>query len=165
MFLEFTSSKRSRSSQELPLLWGPQLLSVDSREIIKVKSPPAILQSPGGFAGLMLAPEGGIRTGPRSAGVNPHSLMPYSDYCPHGRSQPSTQHLIDINSPLHSGSSVLTHPNSYKHTYTLTQMLNSFKVMTALSSKTQCFLCPVSAVGNFPRIPTLNVYITLQLRV
>ena len=83
----------------LPLLRSRQLLSVDSREIIKAKSPLAIPQSLGSFGGLMLAPEGGIWAGPRSVRVKPHSLTPYRDYYPPGCSQCSAQHLIDINSP------------------------------------------------------------------
>lgn len=116
----------------LPLLWSWQLLSVDSHKIIKAKSPTAIHQSLRSFAGLMVAPEGGIRTGPRSARVKARSLTPYRDYCPPGCSQRRAQHLIDINSLLNSGPPPHTH-NTHTHIW----MLNSFQVwmMTPQTSR------------------------------
>lgn len=120
----------------LPPPRSQQLLSVDSREIIKAKIPLTIHQSLRSFTGLMLVPEGAIRAGPRSARVKPRSLMPNCDYYPPASSQCSAQHLIDITSPLHSGSSMLTHcPPPYKHTHI--RMPNSFQVwvMTPQTSR------------------------------
>lgn len=132
------------SWRALPPLWSRQLLSVDSRKIIKAKSPLAIQQSLRSFAGLMLAPEGGIWTGPRSARVKPRSLTPYCDYYPPGCSQCSAQHLIDINSPFHSGSSMLTHPASVQiHTHTHKRMLNSFQVWVMTPQTSSVFSVPL----------------------
>lgn len=101
------------------VLWGCKFLYVDSHGIIKTKSPFAIQQGLRSFAGLLLAPKEQIWTGPMSAGVKHRSLTPYCDCYPSGSSQCSAQHLIDINSPSHSGSSIVNHPTSTQtHTET-----------------------------------------------
>lgn len=148
--IPFLNSRCPGSWRALAPLWSSQLLPANSREITKAKSPLAIQQCLRSFAGLMLAPKGGIWTGPRSARVKPCSLTPYWDFYPPSCSQWSTRHLIDINCPFHAGSSMLTHPASVQiHTNTCL-ILFRFRWQShrpAVLSLPCCY-------GNFPRIRT-----------